>query len=256
MSPIEEAERLRTLLFEEISRVRTEADQRIAEIETEIADIEAYLLASDRLTRTIEKVHERLGVLPANNSPLSGVAQDSPLYGKGIPGASVWVLSQQNGPMHTSAITQELQARGFRFAAKNPDLSVDWALKQMVQAGKVEKVGTATWALVPNADGDNEIQSQMPKAELDRSAITTAGLLLAKERGVQLGRPSKLTTDQRETVMKMVKQGSTVVDIARAVGVSRNGMHRIIVRWRQEGIIPADERKRGGPVENLEAPES
>lgn len=250
MSPIEEAERLRTLLFEEISRVRAEADQRVAEIETEIADIEAYLLASDRLTRTMEKVHERLGVLPAK------VAQDSPLYGKGIPGASVWVLSQENRPMHTSEITQELQARGFRFAAKNPDLSVDWALKQMAQAGKVEKVGTATWALMPIADGDNEVQSQMPEAGLDRSAITTAGLLLAKERGVRLGRPSKLTDDQRQTVLKMVEQGSTVVDIARAVGVSRNGMHRIILRWRKEGIIPEDERKRSGFIQALETEET
>jgi DNA invertase Pin-like site-specific DNA recombinase len=49
---------------------------------------------------------------------------------------------------------------------------------------------------------------------------TTDGRVRAKAKGVQLGRPPKLTPHQRREAMERRERGDTLMDIARTYGVA------------------------------------
>lgn len=61
-------------------------------------------------------------------------------------------------------------------------------------------------------------------AEMERDLLierTQAGLVRAKAAGKQLGRPSKITPEQRSVILKALSQGASVSSLARSYEVSR-----------------------------------
>lgn len=61
-------------------------------------------------------------------------------------------------------------------------------------------------------------------AEMERDLLierTQAGLARAKAEGKQLGRPSKISQDQRISILMSLQQGTSVSALARTYGVSR-----------------------------------
>jgi DNA invertase Pin-like site-specific DNA recombinase len=67
-------------------------------------------------------------------------------------------------------------------------------------------------------------------AEFERSLIiarTSDGRARAKARGVHMGRPSKLTTHQRQEALARREAGETLTDIARTFGVSHTTIGRL-----------------------------
>jgi DNA invertase Pin-like site-specific DNA recombinase len=61
-------------------------------------------------------------------------------------------------------------------------------------------------------------------AEMERDLLierTQAGLVRAKAEGKQLGRPSKITPEQRSLILKALSQGASISSLARSYEVSR-----------------------------------
>ena len=77
------------------------------------------------------------------------------------------------------------------------------------------------------------------------SATTKAGLALAKERGVRLGPPPKLTEEHRLLAKSLFEQEKTTAEIAKACNVSAAGLGRRIKEWREEGRFPARRPPKG-----------
>jgi DNA invertase Pin-like site-specific DNA recombinase len=76
-------------------------------------------------------------------------------------------------------------------------------------------------------------------AEFERSMVrerTRAGLVAARDRGVKLGRPAKLTPQQQQEVIRTVSDGSkTAADAARLFGMHRSNITRLLARLNVEG---------------------
>jgi putative DNA-invertase from lambdoid prophage Rac len=67
-------------------------------------------------------------------------------------------------------------------------------------------------------------------AEFERDLIierTKMGLINAKEKGVILGRPPKLTNEDKATIAKNIKEGVSVSSLAREFNVARASIQRI-----------------------------
>ena len=67
-------------------------------------------------------------------------------------------------------------------------------------------------------------------AEFERDLLverTQAGLVRAKAQGKTLGRPSKLTQEQREAIRARRGQGASLGVLAKELGVSRSAIQRV-----------------------------
>lgn len=71
-------------------------------------------------------------------------------------------------------------------------------------------------------------------AEFERSMVrerTRAGLAAARDRGVKVGRPAKLTPHQQQEIIRTVREGSkTAADAARLFGLHRSNVTRLLAR--------------------------
>jgi len=71
-------------------------------------------------------------------------------------------------------------------------------------------------------------------AEFERSMVserTRAGLAAARDRGVKVGRPAKLSQHQQQEIIRSVRDGSkTAADAARLFGLHRSSITRLLAR--------------------------
>jgi len=71
-------------------------------------------------------------------------------------------------------------------------------------------------------------------AEFERSMVrerTRAGLAAARDRGVKVGRPAKLSAHQQQEIIRTVRDGSkTAADAARLFGLHRSSITRLLAR--------------------------
>src|ERR1700730_16662338 len=77
-------------------------------------------------------------------------------------------------------------------------------------------------------------------AEFERSMFrerTRAGLAAARDRGVKVGRPAKLSRRQQEEVIRTVRDGSkTAADTGRLFGLHRSNITRLLARTTEQKI--------------------
>jgi len=94
-------------------------------------------------------------------------------------------------------------------------------------------------------------------AEFERSMVrerTRAGLAAARDRGVKVGRPAKLSRRQQEEVIRTVRDGSkTAADAGRLFGLHRSNITRLLARYRLKSSRkpvrpPAPSRQKGRPL--------
>lgn len=249
MSPADRARIEREGLLEKIARIRTEADRQIAEAESLVSDLDVFIRMSERFTE--------IAPTPVGPGELPSVAQDNPYRGKGLPSASTLVLQTHGREMHISEITGVLLSNGFKFAAEKPEMSVDWALKQAALQGRVKKVGPASWLFLGDGHASNSpISEESTETNPERSARTRAGLAFARDRGVNLGRPAKISEKHRLRAISLVEQGKSLQEIADLFGVHRNSLHKRITRWRTEGLFPEGAKLKKDLSEDMPTPDS
>ena len=160
---------------------------------------------------------------------------DNRFHGKGLSAAATLVVRTERRNMTLAEITRTLVQNGVKFAARKPEMSVDWALKRAAESGHVVKVGRGLWSAAFYGAAP---QDELPERR-DHSAITRAGLALAKERGVRLGPPPKLTEEHRLLAISLFQQEKTIIEIAKVCGISAAGLGRRIKEWREDGRFPA-----------------
>ncbi len=68
-------------------------------------------------------------------------------------------------------------------------------------------------------------------AQLERQTIVArvrAGLAAARQRGAKLGRPARLSAEDRQRVLALIAEGRTYTEVADIVGVARNTVRRAV----------------------------
>jgi DNA invertase Pin-like site-specific DNA recombinase len=103
-------------------------------------------------------------------------------------------------------------------------------LDRIGKAGASFRSLADAWADTSTAHGKLMITILGGLAEFERSLIlarTSEGRRRAKERGVHMGRPSKLTHHQRREAMARREAGETCSDIARSFAVSHSTISRL-----------------------------
>ena len=103
-------------------------------------------------------------------------------------------------------------------------------LDRIGKAGSCFRSLADTWADTTTPHGKLMITILGGLAEFERSLIlarTSEGRRRAKERGVHMGRPSKLTPHQRREALARRQAGEPLADIARSFAVSHSTISRL-----------------------------
>jgi len=103
-------------------------------------------------------------------------------------------------------------------------------LDTIAKAGAGFRSLADTWADTTTAHGRLMLTILGGLAEFERELIkarTSEGRKRAKDRGVHMGRPSKLTPHQRREAIARREAGETLVDIARTFNVSHPTISRL-----------------------------
>jgi DNA invertase Pin-like site-specific DNA recombinase len=77
-------------------------------------------------------------------------------------------------------------------------------------------------------------------AEFERDLIrarTSEGRARARAKGVRMGRPLKLTPDQRQEAIERLDRGDSLTDIARTYGVAHTTIARLRPFGAVEGVV-------------------
>ncbi len=143
------------------------------------------------------------------------------------------------------------------------DVLVVWKLDRLSRSLKdllhiMERVRDAGAAVdTTTAAGRMVMQVLGSFAEFERSMVrerTRAGLAAARDRGVKVGRPAKLSRRQQEEVIRTVRDGSkTAADAGRLFGLHRSNITRLLARYRLKSSRkpvrpPAPSRHKGRPL--------
>jgi DNA invertase Pin-like site-specific DNA recombinase len=103
---------------------------------------------------------------------------------------------------------------------------------------KLEKAGAGFRSLTEAVDTTTPAGRMMMQmlgsfAEFERAMMlerTHAGLIAARQQGRHGGRPSKLTTRQKQEVVERIRNGETAADVARSFNVDRTMIGRIMAK--------------------------
>lgn len=121
---------------------------------------------------------------------------------------TVWRLDRLGRSLtHLVAVVEELGARGVAFRSLTENISTDTA------------AGRLTFHVFASL------------AQFERELIkerTNAGLAAAKARGVRLGRPTVLTTEQIRHAALLVGGGVAVGDVAASLNVGKSTLYRAL----------------------------
>lgn len=103
-------------------------------------------------------------------------------------------------------------------------------IHQIDEAGATFRSLAETWADTTTPHGKLLLTMLAGLAEFERSLIrarTGEGRERAKARGVQFGRPPKLTAHQKREAVERFKAGEAVMEIARTFSVDRATIYRL-----------------------------
>ena len=167
----------------------------------------------------------------------------NPLSNLSFTDASLEILSRNKTPMGNYDLVKALENAGIPITSKDATNSVETSLQRRSERnGDVVRVSSGTWGLaIWYTEQEIEAFSKNLGKVPGRDAAwhvqrTKEALLLAKERGVVLGRRSALTPDKAEEAVKLLESGKSVVEVANLLGVSR----RTVYNWISKNIRAAD----------------
>ena len=104
-------------------------------------------------------------------------------------------------------------------------------LDQIAKAGADFKSLNDTWADTTTAHGRLMLTVLGGLAEFERELIlarTKDGRDRAKDKGVKFGRPTALSSHQRQEAIQRLQEGATQADLARTYGVSQATISRLV----------------------------
>jgi hypothetical protein len=148
-------------------------------------------------------------------APLAALSKDSPFYGISLAEAACVVLKAKAEPLTAAAIVRELRAGGWMFTAKNPTVTLYWAMRERaLKLGDVIATPGNTWSL------------SVWRPDDDRLRAARAGLAAARTRGARLGPPIRFTDELKTQVDSLLAEGKKVPTIARVIGISAPAIYK------------------------------
>jgi hypothetical protein len=139
-------------------------------------------------------------LFPGTESAPAGTIPAHMLNGKALPEAAKLILLIRNRPMTSEEITAEMVAAGVPFAAKDPANSVNFALVRAKKSNEIIREN-GQWRMASWSK-----ESVKGRNINEAAANMRAGLMLARQRGVKLGRKSKLSPEQCAVIARTVEE--------------------------------------------------
>ena len=224
------------------------AREDLAAVEAEIAEIERQIsersaVLSDVKLRA-EKLRAAVEVLTGYEAPSSQEAvpappamdPSSPYYGKSLAAAAVMVMRSEKQPLTASSIARIMKDGGWRFTSSNPPLALSWALRH-------HRDKTGELVTIPGQKWD--FTEARPNSEL--VSKTAAGLQAARDRGVKLGAPRRMTEKMVDKMREMLGRGATNAEVAAALDVAEITVKRYRALDRHSESAGKDEAPDLGP---------
>jgi hypothetical protein len=169
------------------------------------------------------------------------IQDDNPFRGMGLAQAAVSYLRTCNRqPQTVRQIWNALERTGFKVAAEKPEATLSWQLrKRDTKLGDVFLIGNGLWALAdwyPSTivllcrQHRNVASGRNHGEHVER---TTKGIQAAKQRGVNWGRPPKITAELMAIVKGALAEGKSDREAGALVGLSYATIHML----RKSGAI-------------------
>lgn len=158
-------------------------------------------------------------VIAADEDDVRQMDKSSAFYGKSLTEAAILVLEASGEPQTAFQIVNALHDGGWDFGKRTPSTTVYWALrKRSLSIKDVASVPNSKWALT--SWGLESDAAKQAKAGLDR----------ARARGVRMGAPLKLTSEDEERLVRLRADGVKITDLAKQFDISVPTVHRILKR--------------------------
>jgi hypothetical protein len=158
-------------------------------------------------------------------APLKTLPESSPFYGLGMREACPKVLLLTGKPMTPREIWETLKSAGYQSAHADPAHAVNDAMRRRARTHEdVLLVGAGQWG---RKEWYTEAQLQDIKKSVggmggrDRAAhseMTKRGMVVARTRGVRLGKELFFTPEREAEFERRFKAGETVAEIAKSWG--------------------------------------
>jgi hypothetical protein len=162
-------------------------------------------------------------------------------HGKSIADAALTVLGLVGHAAGEDDLTAALQIGGVTFVSSHPVNSLRFALMRKARdTGAVKEFAPKSWGLTawPEATNPNSTGFVVVRSKGGHMAASLKGLQAAKERGVRLGAPPRITGEHAPRIAELLEAKTPVKKIAETFGVSAPGMIKAIARLREEGHLP------------------
>lgn len=196
-----------------------QARDRVAELRATVKVLTGYEADITSGQAGIDMVPSPATDLTLQTPTAKVIGPESPFYGKSLGAAALAVLASEKEPLTAGYMVHVLREAGWNFTSRNPPLTLYWALRDVTnKTGEVVTIPGSKWALT----------SSRPNAA--HVAKSVAGLVRARERGVALGAPRRMTDDMLIVMRRMLAEGRTIVKIAEILGVSKVTINRYRAR--------------------------
>lgn len=160
-------------------------------------------------------------------TPKPVMAPGNPYYGLGLGGACSRCLQRAGRPMMAREIWADLEAHGFRSAHEDPIGAVARVLPRRAKTnGDVILVGRGMWDWKPRLS-DAQIQEithnlggMAGRDYAKHIEKTKEGMIVARERGAQIGQPKKLNADLVRQFKALMASGVGANKACKTLGFS------------------------------------
>lgn len=193
----------------------------LAAVEAQICELQARAVKLRAYVELASEYEAGGPSTPTDDAPQSGgrITRDSPFYGKSLAQAAVLAIEQAGQPLTRGEIATRLKEAGWEFVSDTPQTTITFALTQLRnRTGEVVGIADGKWDLTKWRDPS--------------LAKSVQGLNMARERGVRLGPPPKMTPELKALADKMLDENRPLAEIANAVGVSEITIKRHKAAWK------------------------
>lgn len=156
--------------------------------------------------------------------------ESSPMYGKSVPEAAVYLINQAKRPLTAKEIVKRMQDLGVVFTMPDPIMSANLSLNK--RKNLVTRLKGGKWSIKETVQHDKEVWTNTGcvkrLSDDEHYEKTLAGLAAARARGVRGGRRPVMVNGKDEKARELLQQGIPPTKVAQEIGISRSAIYRFI----------------------------
>ena len=225
-----------------IERAQADLDrveENIRNVQDKIAILQANLdkniVDRQRLTSALEIMRSyskdaRDEGSPSYSTELPRLDKSSPMYGKSLLEAAVYLSNEAKRPLTGKEIVKKMQDAGVVLTMSDPVMNANLTLNK--RKDLVTKLKGGRWIVVSADSQPEQVESDTGcvrrVSDDEHYAKTLAGLAAARARGVHLGRKPVMTDGKDKKARELLRQGMPPAKVAQEIGISRSAIYRFI----------------------------